>query len=57
MVDQLTCSLKPSVAYFAYLLRVKSPPLLPIELLIKEVDEFRVDEVDESIANIAVILN
>ena len=56
MALQLSCSLYPRVAHLAHLHWVEALPLVVVKLVEEIFDEFGVDEVYESVANVAVIL-
>lgn len=56
MVPQCPGPLDPSISKRAYLLAVESIPFLSVELIIEREDEFRMDEVNECVADIAGIV-
>ena len=56
MSQKLRSPLNPGVTDLANLLRVELLPFLKVEFLIEVPDKFRMDEVYESVANVALIL-
>lgn len=56
MVHEVSCALYPSICQLANLLTVETIPPPPAELLVKVYDEFSVDEVDKSVANVAGVV-
>lgn len=56
MTLQLGCSLYPRVAHLTHLHGVESLPFVVVELVEEIFDEFGVNEVYESVANVAVVL-
>lgn len=57
MVLELGCPLDPRVAHLANLGRIKLVPLVVVKFLVKLLDEFGMDEIDESVTHIAVVLS
>ena len=56
VLNQAALALDPSVGYFADLLRVEALPPFSIQLFKKFEDKNRVNEVDESVSDVAPIL-
>ena len=56
MALQLGCSLYPRIAHLTHLHGVESLPFVVVELVEEIFDEFGMDEVYESVANVAVVL-
>ena len=57
VVGQLLSSLNAGIADLRDLVRVELFPLLVMELIVKGFDKLGVEEVEEGIADVAVILN
>jgi len=57
MVFKLGRSLYPCITDLANFSRIKFVPFVVVEFLVKLLDEFRMDKIDESITNIAVVLS
>lgn len=56
MALQLSCSLYPRVAHLTHLHGVEALPFVVVELVEEILDEFGMDEVYESVADVAVVL-
>ena len=56
MIPQSPCALDTSVCEGANLFAIESAPFFAIEFMIKRLNEFGMDEIDESIPNITSIV-
>jgi hypothetical protein len=56
MMRKLGGALNTSIADVTYFLRVKKLPFPVVEFNVKFLNEFRVDEIQECVTNVAVIL-
>lgn len=57
MVDQLGGTLDAGIADLAYFFGVKLLPPLLVEVVVELANELGVNEVDESVSDVALILN
>lgn len=56
MIDECCFSLNSCIGDFAHFLAVEFLPLLVVEILIERCNSVRVHEIDESITNVAFVL-